>query len=179
MDPAKLFVIGDIEGFTPEVARLVSMMHYARWTTLEAVRGLSVTEIDHLQDPQSNSIGALLLHVAAVEVSYQALTFLGRGLTGEELLQWEPALELGELGRARIRGYPIEYYLRVLALVRESTLTSLRERDDRWLHEERPFWGGRRANHHFMWFHVLEDELNHRGQIRWLRRRLPRDPRLS
>ena len=118
VDPASLFVIGEVEGFTPEVARLVSMMHYARWTTLEAVRGLSVTEIDHLQDPQSNSIGALLLHVAAVEVSYQALTFLGRGLTGEELLQWEPALQLGELGRARIREQPIEYYLRVLALVR-------------------------------------------------------------
>jgi hypothetical protein len=29
------------------------------------------------------------------------------------------------------------------------------------------------ANNHFKWFHVFEDEINHRGQIRWLRARLP------
>jgi len=27
-------------------------------------------------------------------------------------------------------------------------------------------------NAHFAWFHVAEDEINHRGQIRWLRARL-------
>ncbi|MEJ2667329.1 MAG: hypothetical protein P8Z81_09565 [Deinococcales bacterium] len=32
---------------------------------------------------------------------------------------------------------------------------------------------GLRANAHFRWFHVLEDELNPRAQIRVLRKRLP------
>jgi hypothetical protein len=27
-------------------------------------------------------------------------------------------------------------------------------------------------NAHWAWFHVAEDEINHRGQIRWLRARL-------
>jgi hypothetical protein len=27
-------------------------------------------------------------------------------------------------------------------------------------------------NGHFAWFHHAEDEINHRGQIRWLRARL-------
>jgi hypothetical protein len=27
-------------------------------------------------------------------------------------------------------------------------------------------------NAHWAWFHVAEDEINHRGQIRWLRSRL-------
>jgi hypothetical protein len=27
-------------------------------------------------------------------------------------------------------------------------------------------------NAHWGWFHVAEDEINHRGQIRWLRARL-------
>jgi hypothetical protein len=26
---------------------------------------------------------------------------------------------------------------------------------------------------HWAWFHVAEDEINHRGQMRWLRARLP------
>jgi hypothetical protein len=45
--------------------------------------------------------------------------------------------------------------------------------DDDWLSQERPFWENLPANHYFMWFHALEDEVNHRGQIRWLRKRLP------
>jgi hypothetical protein len=28
-------------------------------------------------------------------------------------------------------------------------------------------------NVHWAWFHAAEDEINHRGQIRWLRKRLP------
>jgi len=28
-------------------------------------------------------------------------------------------------------------------------------------------------NAHWAWFHQAEDEINHRGQIRWLRSRLP------
>jgi len=27
-------------------------------------------------------------------------------------------------------------------------------------------------NAHFAWFHVAEDEISHRGQMRWLRTRL-------
>ena len=42
---------------------------------------------------------------------------------------------------------------------------------DAWLDAQTPFWGGKPANNYFKWFHVFEDELNHRGQIRWLRKR--------
>ena len=30
-----------------------------------------------------------------------------------------------------------------------------------------------KINAHWAWFHVAEDEVNHRGQMRWLRARLP------
>ena len=56
--------------------------------------------------------------------------------------------------------------------MRERTLQALQQRDDSWLDIETR-WGQRLVNHHWMWFHVFEDELNHRGQIRWLKRRLP------
>jgi hypothetical protein len=45
---------------------------------------LSVHELDYLHDPHSNSIGALLSHIAATELGYQAATFHSRELTAEE-----------------------------------------------------------------------------------------------
>lgn len=94
MTQADLFVISDIPGFTPQVARLVSMMNYVRSTTLQAVAGLGVDELDYLHDPQSNSIGALLSHIAAAEVGYQAATFDVRDLNAEERRQWGAAIDL-------------------------------------------------------------------------------------
>ena len=46
------------------------MLTYARSTTIAAVEGLTLVELDHLHDPQSNSIGALLAHIVVVERSY-------------------------------------------------------------------------------------------------------------
>jgi len=80
MNESGLYLIGDLPGFTPQIGRLVSMMNYARYTTLSAVEDLSVDQLDYLHDSPSNSIGALLLHIAAAEVGYQAATFYARDL---------------------------------------------------------------------------------------------------
>jgi uncharacterized damage-inducible protein DinB len=149
------------------------MLSYARRTTLQAVRGLTAAQLDHLHDAGSNSIGALLAHIAAVEVAYQCATFERRTLSPAEQARWSAALDLGERGRIAIRGHDMGHYLAMLDEVRAHTLLELAARDDRWLEETTPFWGGQPANNHFKWFHVLEDEINHRGQIRWLRQRLP------
>jgi uncharacterized damage-inducible protein DinB len=167
------YLIGDLAGFAPQIGRLVGMMEYARRTTLAAVEGLDREQLDHLHDPHSNSIGALLAHIAAVELAYQLGTLAGRGLTEAESRRWGPALQLGATGRALIRGYDLAHYLEQLAEVRGVTLAELASRDDDWLNEQTPFWKGLPANNYFKWFHVFEDELNHRGQIRWLRARLP------
>ena len=50
------------------------------------------------------------------------------------------------------------------------TLLSHRSRDAEWL--ERTLVEAPLMNAHWGWFHVAEDEINHRGQIRWLRARL-------
>lgn len=171
MDFQSLLHVGDLPGFTPGIARLVSMMNWVRFTTVELVEGMTVEQLDYLHDAESNSIGALLLHAAAVEFEYAATLFEGRSLTAEEMIEWEPALELGELGRRKIGGNSIDFYLERLERVRTNTLQELRKRDDAWLDEEIPFWGEHKANLHFIWFHVFEDELNHRGQMRWLKSR--------
>ena len=64
------------------------MMNYVRHTTLSAVEGLTVNELDYLSDPESNSIGALLLHIAAAEAGYQAATYDKRELNDEEKHEW-------------------------------------------------------------------------------------------
>src|SRR3712207_5746288 len=104
MDESRLFLVGDLPGFAPQIARLVSMMNYARWTTLRAADGLTASQLDYLHDAGSNSVGALLKHIAAVEVSYQAATFESRGLSAAEQREWGAALDLGEQARREIRG---------------------------------------------------------------------------
>jgi hypothetical protein len=76
MDKRNLYLIGDISGFTPQIARLVSIMNYVRHTTLSAVKDLTIRELDYLNNSTGNSIGSLLLHIAAAEVGYQAATFI-------------------------------------------------------------------------------------------------------
>jgi uncharacterized damage-inducible protein DinB len=164
------FRIEPLAGYTPAIGRLVGILLYARRTTLAAVDGMSVAELDHLQDPSSNSIGALLAHIAVVERSYQILTFDERRLTELELAALEPALTLGDDGRRLLKGKPLEHYVNELNEARRVTLEGLAARDDEWL--ERPLIAAPAMNAHFAWFHTAEDEINHRGQIRWLRKRL-------
>jgi uncharacterized damage-inducible protein DinB len=171
MAQQSLFLIGDIPGFTPQIGRLVSMMNYVRSTTLQAVAGLGADELDYLHDPQSNSIGTLLLHIAATEVGYQAATFDARDLHAAEREQWDAAINLGERARVEIKGYPLEHYLGRLEQVRAKTLAELGRRDDQWLEEQAFLRSGHLVNNYFKWFHVIGHETNHRGQILWLRSR--------
>lgn len=166
--------IEPLPGYAPTIGRLVAMLTFARTTTVEAVEGLAVAELDHLHDEASNSIGALLAHVAAVEGWYQRLTFDEREPTAAEEAPRLAALDLGERARREIRGRALGAYLAELEQVRAATLAAFAERDDDWL--ERPLAARPEMNAHWAWFHVAEDEISHRGQIRWLRARLPGVP---
>lgn len=148
------------------------MITYVRETTLAAVAGLDERGLDHLQDASSNSIGALLAHVSVVERVYQVLTFEARQPSATEAAAWKAALDLGDEGRRALKGRPLSWYLHELAEVRAGTLAALASRDDAWL--EQPLETIGVMNAHWAWFHVAEDEINHRGQIRWLRTRLPK-----
>src|SRR5262245_38417860 len=125
--------IEPIPGYTPLIGRLVCMLTYARSTTLAAVQGLTVEQLDHLQDAESNSIGALLAHIAAEERSYQVMTFEDRALSAEETSRWSVALKLGSDARSVLRGRPLDDYLDDLKAVRLVTLECLAARDDDWL----------------------------------------------
>ncbi|MDE4084379.1 DinB family protein [Planococcus maritimus] len=159
-------------GYTPKIGELVSMLNYTRAVTLADVEGLSTEELDYLADGHSNSIGALLMHMAAIEFVYQVIAFENRDLTERELEQWIVPLELGDRARNEIRGHSLDYYLDEFKKVRDRTLSLLESVDDSWLYEEGQYFNGVIYNKYYLWFHVVEDETSHRGQIRILKRML-------
>jgi uncharacterized damage-inducible protein DinB len=169
-------VFGPREGYSPQVGTLVSMLNWMRGAILGPVKGLSVAQLDHLHDGKANSIGALLLHLAAIERLYQIHTFEGKkwgDFDSETKKEWNVPAALGKEARKSIKGQPLAYYLDKLKSVREQTLAELRNRDDAWLLQVDPDFGWGPTNNYCKWFHVCEHESHHNGQIKWLKSRLP------
>ncbi len=174
IDLETIFLIQPIEGYSPQISHLLSMMNYARFTTLNSVKGLRLEHLDYLHDENSNTIGALLQHAAAVERIYQHHTFEGEAAKvsdEEHETRWKAALNLGDEGRKHLKGKTLEELVAQLHEVRSITLAELKKCTDDWLYEATDFWNEKKANNYFKWFHVYEDEINHRGQIRWIRSR--------
>ena len=171
-----LNIIGPRAGYAPQIGALVSMMTWMRGSVLMSLKDLSQADLDYLHDSSANSIGAMLMHLAATERFYQIHTFEGRkwgDWEEQDIRQWRVASELGEAARREIRGHDLRYYLDLLRTVRGHTLEEFRKRDDEWLLsvDKKWYWGP--TNNYCKWFHVCEHESNHNGQIRWVRSRLP------
>lgn len=174
MSKENLNIIGPKKGFTPQVGTLVSMMDFMRDIILRPVLGMSVKDLDFLLDEESNSIGAMLWHLAAVERFYQENTFDGKkwdGLSAKDSQLWDVAGDLGDKGRAKIKGYSLDFYLNILAEVRAFSIAEMKTRDDDWLMKETYFWGGP-MNNYAKWFHVVEHESNHNGQFKYIKSRI-------
>jgi uncharacterized damage-inducible protein DinB len=175
MDENSMYMVGPVKGYTPYIGILASMLNYNRESIIRMVKDFSVEQLDHLLDKNSNSIGALLLHLAATDKFYQLNTFEGREFNEEEKKIWGAAMDLGDKGRAEIKGHDVKYYLDILAEVRNKTLEEFKKKDDDWMMAIDPKWSkpNRPLNTFWKWFHVCEHESNHRGQIAYQRSRLP------
>jgi hypothetical protein len=165
------YLIGPKKGFTPQVGTLVSMLNNMTSRVEQDVMALADEDVDNLMDSKANSIGALVLHMAAAEVYYQVFTFENREFNEEEKKKWQVALDLGDEARKTIKGHSIEYYLNIYKEVRKKTLEEFRKRNDEWLFltpsENASF------NNYFSWFHMAEHQSSHLGQIRMIKKRLP------
>ena len=170
-----LYVIGPIAGFSPQIGTLVSMLNYNRQTIIDTVKSLTMEQLDHLHDPNSNTIGALILHLGATDKYYQINTFEDRQEFNKAERQiWAAAMNLGDEARKKIKGKEVKYYLDMINEVRQKTIEELKKKDDKWLLSLDPEWSKEQPlNTYWKWFHVCEHESNHRGQIAWLKSRLP------
>lgn len=175
-EDAEINVIGPKKGYSPQIGTLVSMMTWMRSAMLRSVKGMSQKDLDYLIDDKANTIGSLLMHLAATDRIYQINTFEGNSL--KELPaaykeKWGAAMELGDAARKTIKGHDLDYYLNLLGEVREQTFTEFRKHDDNWLLAVDKEWGWGPTNNYCKWFHVCEHESNHNGQIKFLRKRVP------
>ncbi|MEM6697588.1 MAG: DinB family protein [Bacteroidota bacterium] len=170
-----LNIIGPKEGYTPQIGTLVSMLNWMRDTILYPVKDMSIKDLDYIHDENSNSTGAMLWHLAATERFYQLNTFdditWGKW-SAKEQKEWGVAMQLGDKGRKKIKGHPIDFYLEKLESVRMNSLEEFAKRDDEWLLavDEKWFWGP--TNNYCKWFHVCEHESNHNGLIKWMKSRI-------
>jgi hypothetical protein len=169
-------IIGPKKGYSPQIGTLVSMMAWMRSTMLNSVKDMSQKDLDFLIDNNANSIGALLLHLAATDAFYHAITF--GGISMKQLPEtfkekWGMPMELGEPARKGIKGHDLDYYLNILKETREQTLAEFRKRDDNWLMTVDKDWPWGPTNNYCKWFHVCEHESNHNGQIKFLKKRIP------
>ena len=171
-------ILGPRPGYSPQIGTFVSMLTWMREQNgvLVATKGLNTEQLDYLFDKNANSIGALMLHLAATEVYYNLNTFGGMkwDTWGSEVKsKWDAAMNLGDAGRATIKGHDRQYYVDILHDVRQKTLAEFAKRDDKWLLDklDDPDWGP--CNNLAKWFHVCEHESHHCGQIALLRKRVP------
>jgi len=156
-------------GYTTQIGNIVSMLNDLKRRVISSVTNLDQKETDFLLDEDANRVGALILHLAATEKYYQIYTFENRGFNREEKLKWETALMLGDHARETIVDKPIEYYLEIWDEVRDKSLKLLKSKDDKWFNDKVK---GSNMNNHWAWYHVMEHQANHMGQIRLIIKRI-------
>lgn len=156
-------IIKPTKGYSTQIGNIVSMLEDLKGRVTNSVSNLTIEETDFLLDDDANRIGAMILHLAATEKYYQVYTFENRGLNTEERAKWDIAQNLGANARNQIKDKPIDYYLDIWNNVRKETLRLLKTKDDSWFASNVP---SSSMNNHWAWYHVMEHQANHMGQIR-------------
>lgn len=165
------YYIGPLEGHSPQVGTMITMLNNLSNRVERVVLNLDQRETDWLMDEEANSIGALIMHLAAAEAYYQVRTFEERGFNDEENKQWLAALNLGKKARDKFKDKDIQYYLDIYKKVRQKTIEELGKRNDEWLQSIPPSMG---ISNFYSWFHVMEHQSSHLGQVLLLKKRIPK-----
>ncbi len=154
----------------PKVADYYAMMEKTREKLIGRVQGLEMKQLDFTPYPDRiESIGTLLLHIAAVEWSW-----IFEDIDGQEMdyEKWKYGFALRER-IPQIQGYDISFYLERLSEVRNAVfrkLKSLPENElERIIEVDDDF-----VSVEWILFHLIEHEAIHIGQVSMLLRLLER-----
>lgn len=152
---------------SPRVAFLFSMMARMRSRLLRVVEDLTNEEIDYSPDMERiETIGTLLLHIAAVEWSWIFEDIDGTEMDYEK---WKHAFALREEKVSQLTKKGLKFYLDRLLEVRSEVFVRLRNLDDSNLHTLIDV-GPAEVSIEWILFHILEHEAMHIGQISILKR---------
>src|ERR1700735_4165312 len=123
-----LCVFGPRNGYSLQIGVFVSQLNGMRKVVLSRLQNLSIEELDWLPHPDANSMGALLMHLAAADV-YSGLNTFGGVSWGrfsyEARKKWGVAMNLGQTARVRYKGFDLQYYMSHLSESRKHTLSEL------------------------------------------------------
>ena len=160
--------------YTFQIGVLVTEMVLVRNDTIRLTKNLSKKQLDFNFDELSNSIGTLLLHIAALELKFQLNHFFKRPFSEEEILKFGGAFPFN-MDKRLVDDNSLEYYLDTLKEVRNTTLKEMKKLNDEWLEEEFILSNQQSlGNHHYLLRHIIHDELCHQGQIKLILKRLPK-----
>ena len=162
-------------GFTPEIGRFVAMLEDTRRRTKRYVEGLTAEQLSWYPNDKVESIGTILLHIAAIEISYIREDIMRQPM-GEE---WKIALPI-RFGIPQITGKELDYFTDQLDSAREETKTVLKSLTDTDLKRIiTPLDPGEPQNTQiefsieYILYHIIGHEAHHRGQIAVQKRLLP------
>lgn len=148
------------------VALFYSMMERARRNLLRRVRTLPKETIDYSPEPKMiESIGTLLLHIAAVEYGW---IFEDIGGQEMEYEKWKYGFSVRE-GKDQIKGENVEFYLSRLSEVRQEVFEFLKTLSDKDL-DSMVDVDTEKVSVEWILFHLIEHEAMHIGQISVLAR---------
>lgn len=165
------YEIKPAEGYANNIGILVNMLEDLKVRITEQVKDLSQTETDFEFDEKANSIGALVMHLVSTEAYFQIETLESRQWTDEEQKLYGVGAGLNEESKPQLKEKPIQHYLDLWNDIRKKTLAGLKTKDDAWFASEVDDG----MNYHWAWYHVMEHQANHMGQIALVKNRLPKD----
>jgi uncharacterized damage-inducible protein DinB len=162
------------QGSDFQIGILISEMEYIRNETyrLLKTRDLTIRDLDFNFDEYSNSIGTLLLHIASHEFKFQLNHFYNRSITEDEFKLYGNAMP-SMMNKRLVSGNNLDFYFREIEAVRKNTLSYLKNLKDEWLFKEITASNGKSmGNYYYQLRHVIDDEINHQGQIKIILKRV-------
>ena len=166
--------IEPVSGLPPRIGLYFAQMEDVRRVTKKYISGLSPEQLSWYPNDRVESVGTLLLHIAAVELSWIGEDIMRRRMPEE----WVFAFPI-RFNIPQVSGQPLSFFIEKLDTVREETRRTLATLTDADLGRavtplddaESP--GAEQYTIEWILYHLVEHEAHHRGQIAQMKRLFP------
>ncbi len=151
---------------------LLAMFDDARATTLQRISDLSVEELHWQYDEGWNSISVLLEHIISCSHYFRIWLFEKREFTEEEEKVVKPGKEMGKyIPELIAKNKGLDYYIAELAVSRKQMNEAISKLTKEEFFERIEGYSEETGtNLAWVLYHVVEDEVHHRGQISMIRK---------
>lgn len=144
-----------------------------RRSTINMTKNLTTKQLDYNFDEFSNSIGTLLFHIATLEYRFIVNNIYVRQITEDEFNKYEIGFP-HMMSKRLIQKNDFEYYNQKLAHTENIVQQELSEVSDDWLFKSGFQKPGNELDTNYSFLrHIIDDEINHQGQIKLILKRLP------